>query len=308
MLVDGVLVDVSGYITLDLENDISFDDSHLPLYLIINVDLGNVGVYFLNVSRGSSVYLDCLELCSYLSRKRDCDSIMDIISFVLNGIYYTPTRQNITTLDTNLRRTDLINHIQTQTRYKYQHYLEIGCGLLEFNFAMVKDLFSVAMCVDPNAGGTHRMMSDEFFAQNTQRFDVIFIDGLHDAKQVWRDVHNALRFLSPDGLILLHDCNPRNVEFQITPQLHKIWLGDVWKAIVALRAQDYIEIVVGDFDLGVGIMRRRLNTHRLPMALETRVLDDALEAFTYDEFDHHRNTLFRLKSFDELKLWLDEIP
>lgn len=41
----------------------------------------------------------------------------------------------------------------------------------------------------------------------------------------------------------------------------QVWNGDVWKAVVALRALHGLEIdmVVGDFDYGVGVIRFRSN-------------------------------------------------
>ena len=39
-------------------------------------------------------------------------------------------------------------------------------------------------------------------------FDVIFIDGLHLADQVEKDIDNALKFIKEDGFIILHDVNP----------------------------------------------------------------------------------------------------
>jgi hypothetical protein len=55
----------------------------------------------------------------------------------------------------------------------FSRYLEIGCDNEE-NFEKMQG-FSVALCVDPRRGGTHRMTSDEFFATNTQ------VDGLADS-------------------------------------------------------------------------------------------------------------------------------
>jgi hypothetical protein len=73
-------------------------------------------------------------------------------------------------------------------------------------------------------------------------------------------VSNALRVLNPNGSIVLHDQNPR----QKARQYHydhpltttHAWNGDVWRAGVALRLQDGLELVVGDFDHGVGVLRR----------------------------------------------------
>lgn len=52
------------------------------------------------------------------------------------------------------------------------------------------------------------MTSDDFFASNTRTFDLVFIDGLYEAHQVLKYINNALRFLNPNGTILMHDCNP----------------------------------------------------------------------------------------------------
>ena len=38
------------------------------------------------------------------------------------------------------------------------------------------------------------------------KFDVIFIDGLHLAEQVERDIENSLDFIKEDGYF--YDCNP----------------------------------------------------------------------------------------------------
>lgn len=43
-------------------------------------------------------------------------------------------------------------------------------------------------------------------------YGLIFIDGDHEYSQVMRDVHNSLMCLDTDGLIVLHDSNPRTDE------------------------------------------------------------------------------------------------
>ena len=40
------------------------------------------------------------------------------------------------------------------------------------------------------------------------KFDLIFIDGLHLANQVQKDIENSLKFIKDEGFIVLHDCNP----------------------------------------------------------------------------------------------------
>ncbi|NRA13228.1 MAG: class I SAM-dependent methyltransferase [Crocinitomicaceae bacterium] len=68
------------------------------------------------------------------------------------------------------------------------------------------------------------------------QFDVIFIDGLHLATQVDRDIFNSMKFIKNDGFVVLHDCNPPtewsargNFRYHNTPAW-KYWNGTTWKA------------------------------------------------------------------------------
>ena len=42
------------------------------------------------------------------------------------------------------------------------------------------------------------------------KFDVIFIDGLHEYEQCQRDCLNSMKFLNDGGIILFHDFLPRS--------------------------------------------------------------------------------------------------
>ncbi len=63
----------------------------------------------------------------------------------------------------------------------------------------------------------YEMTSDEFFATGAATIpgkpDVIFTDGDHSAKQVWEDFLNALKIISDDGTIILHDSLPLRKEW-----------------------------------------------------------------------------------------------
>ena len=56
--------------------------------------------------------------------------------------------------------------------------------------------------------------SDMFFEKHaTELFskdplNVAFVDGLHTWEQTYQDVLNCLNYLSDNGVILMHDCNP----------------------------------------------------------------------------------------------------
>lgn len=48
----------------------------------------------------------------------------------------------------------------------------------------------------------------DFFKNNAQKFDFIFLDGLHYAYTVYQEIPLALQHLNPGGFILLHDYFP----------------------------------------------------------------------------------------------------
>src|SRR6185437_11316218 len=89
----------------------------------------------------------------------------------------------------------------------YRSYLEIGCDR-DATFRRI--VVDEKVGVDPARGGTWRGTSDEFFAQNARRFDLIFVDGDHHAEQAWRDVCHALEAREPGGCVVCHDALPRS--------------------------------------------------------------------------------------------------
>jgi hypothetical protein len=88
-----------------------------------------------------------------------------------------------------------------------------------------------------------------------EQFDVVFIDGLHHADQVYRDVKNAMRRIPLHGAIVLHDCNPMSRAAQAVPRQQAHWNGDCWKAIVEVRRKfrSWRALVI-DSDQGLGVI------------------------------------------------------
>lgn len=156
-----------------------------------------------------------------------------------------------------MKRFDLINWFIK--KFNYKSYLEIGVyGAACFDKVECKSKIGV----DPFKGKTikdkfYRVTSDEFFAKNERKFDIIFIDGLHQKKQVLRDIENGLECLNNNGTIILHDCNPRNNKEGAEIKTCGRWNGTVWKAYSYLRAtrEDLIMRVL-NIDYGCGIIRR----------------------------------------------------
>ena len=186
-------------------------------------------------------------------------------------------------------RLDIVQNIIKKKNYK--KYLEIGC--------FDDELFNYIDCekkvgVDPVSGGTIRKTSDQFFSDNNDYFDCIFIDGLHEYKQVRKDILNSLKFLNQGGLILLHDCLPNNYFEQAIPRCQWTWNGDVWKAIVESRKSKDIDVYTCYADYGIGVIIKRPNRN----LLETSNKDSASLKFE-DYFYNHKN-LMNIIEYDRL--------
>ena len=196
-----------------------------------------------------------------------------------------------------------------QDKYKYERYLEIGTNQ-DILFSQARVHFPVAVGVDPAMGGTVRMTSDEFFKTNNQYFDIIFVDGLHEANQVYKDIRNSLRWLLPGGTIVMHDCNPHG-NLSLTamfprPESAIIWNGDTWKTAVAMRLVQDLEIVIVDIDQGVGVIRRRPNRHPLAQDLIEFLGVSPISMLDNDIFRSRKDQIFRLLTIDQFVEWLDE--
>lgn len=148
---------------------------------------------------------------------------------------------------------------------KYISYLEIGTQH-KCNFNNIKCKYKI--CVDParrsDVNYDYNMTSDEFFNQNKEKFDIIFIDGLHTADQVEKDIINSLNILNENGSIIVHDTNPPTEFHQLsdpkssqqTPA-KSCWAGTVWKTIYKLRkTREDLIFYTFSGDFGVTVMQK----------------------------------------------------
>ena len=145
-------------------------------------------------------------------------------------------------------RINVLNKISREISAK--KYLEIGCDT-NVVFNNVNCYHKVG--VDPLKGGTIRDTSDNFFKNNQEKFDLIFIDGLHTFDQILKDFHNSFKFLNNGGYIVMHDLIPRNWLEEHIPRISNDWCGDVWKISFLLnniKHHDY-SLILTDFGLGV---------------------------------------------------------
>lgn len=135
-------------------------------------------------------------------------------------------------------------------------YLEIGVeqGAV---FSFINIPYKIGVDPDPTSAANIHSTSDNFFIDNTDFFDLIFIDGLHHADQVELDIQNSLNILNPNGHIVCHDMLPFTFEMQQVPRIQSEWTGDSWKAWVKLRStRDDLDMSVVDIDYGCGIIKK----------------------------------------------------
>lgn len=142
-----------------------------------------------------------------------------------------------------MKRTDVLNYLIKEKGYT--SYLEIGTQVKGNNFDKIKAKDKT--CVDPNCDADFIMTSDEFFEQNKNKYDIIFIDGLHTRSQSKKDFDNALGCLNVDGAIVIHDALPHNKEYT-KPE----WCGDVYKT--CLELSQYYELRTYSKDHGVCVI------------------------------------------------------
>lgn len=198
--------------------------------------------------------------------------------------------------DKKITRTDLLNLLAQ--KYNLQRYLEIGVQDPAQNFDKVICIDKSGVDPDPASGAKYQMTSDRFFVytgnvSEKNLFDLIFIDGLHTAEQVQKDFENALKLLSPNGFIVLHDCNPLKEEHTIVPRPTERghWNGDVYKFAILLTSK-YVtndRAITVDIDNGMVVYHAG---QQYPAA-------DFTANIEWAQFDTHRKELLNLISWDE---------
>jgi hypothetical protein len=203
--------------------------------------------------------------------------------------------------DSLTKRWDIINYLIEKNNYV--NYLEIG---VNDGLCIRKIKAEHKDGVDPFPGSevgganvpeiNYPIFSDEFFKLlegHDIKYDIIFIDGLHHATQVDKDIINSLNHLVPNGTIVLHDCNPPEYELQLVPRVTGLWNGDVWKSVAKLRCtRSDLKVNVIDADWGVGIVQ--FGEQKI---YDKKPLNEILGDWKY--FDENRDEISNIISVEE---------
>jgi Rps23 Pro-64 3,4-dihydroxylase Tpa1-like proline 4-hydroxylase len=167
-------------------------------------------------------------------------------------------------------RQDIINYLTEPT----EKYLEIG---VEYGITFNNVHFLDKIAVDPDPkfevddeNVLKKMTSDDFFKQNNDLFDVIFIDGMHQTEYVIKDFNNSICCLKENGKIFVDDILPISYNEQLkVPNKHyyengilkygEPWTGDVWKIVYYILKNNMNDIEFTYFNnqyyRGVGFMK-----------------------------------------------------
>ncbi|NOU19317.1 MAG: class I SAM-dependent methyltransferase [Bacteroidales bacterium] len=262
------------------------------------------------------------------------DSFIDIspnfISFIKNGSLIYTLNKVLNDLESGknkeyyspiLRRTVIQRAIKA---INVNTYLEIGVSNGE-NFVEIEAPFVIGIDpIEPNKQVKQslsenrfyfQLKSDEFFKNNKNIFekrkiDLAFIDGAHNYHQALRDVQNCLNYLRPDGLIIMHDCNPISPIIETPATVYEeacekvkaiginpygyAWTGDVWKTILNIRSTHKdLKVITLDCDFGLGIIKKATPESCLNYSI------DQIEQLTYNELEKDRVMLLNLTDPEE---------
>lgn len=189
-----------------------------------------------------------------------------------------------------MKRYDVINHLIE--KYKLERYLEIGLNDATQNFDKINCEYKVSVDPELKANATFVMTSDEFFdnaayamGMNDQQFDCVFLDGLHSAEQLEKDFFGCLKYVRPNGWVIMHDTSPESEELTHFPRDKKgSWNGSAYKFAASLFAPMKFTV---DVDHGCTCVQ----------VIGTLIKDTDYPE--WDDFNTNRKEYLNLISYDE---------
>lgn len=194
-----------------------------------------------------------------------------------------------------MHRSEIIN--KYIKKYKLKSYLEIGTRHKADNFDKIKCREKFCIDPDPNAEADFELTSDEFFKINHKKYDCIFIDGLHEGHQVYKDIKNSIKYLNNGGVIFCHDINPKTIyngyDFEDYNGTEE-WNGDSWKGFVKYRFETpYYTFTVPEDEAYLGIINTNLKTDVEQCNIKIgeltyKILDENRQSFLNIDENYHK--------------------
>ena len=182
-------------------------------------------------------------------------------------------------------------------------YLEIG---VEYGTTFNKIICDKKIGVDPDPKIEDERIikktSDNYFTEKgDEKFDIIFIDGMHQTDYVYRDFNNSIDNLTENGAIFLDDILPENEKEQLKIPENPIyengilkysspWTGDVWKIVyyILLHQKENIKYEIYTHPNYRGVMKLEF-INKFYIDPETI---DIINNYNYkDDFTRYKNLL-----------------
>ena len=182
----------------------------------------------------------------------------------------------------------LINDLISDLNYK--SYLELGVSVGESwklisceNKIGVDNNINVANEFD----GVIHSTTDDYFLNNKDKFDLIYIDALHEKNQVYKDFKNSFNVLNDSGVIIFHDVNPFDIS-----QTHFNSSGDVFELWIELAKTYKVYIIKNEYDGdSVGIFIKSKNS---------KFIDIEVKDYTYQFFSENREDFISYLNYEEI--------
>ena len=182
----------------------------------------------------------------------------------------------------------LINDLITDLNY--QSYLELGVSLGESWNRITCDK---KIGVDNDINVTNKFdvvihsTTDDYFLNNNDKFDLIYIDALHEKNQVYKDFKNSFNVLNDSGVIIFHDVNPFDIS-----QTHFNNSGDVFELWIELAKTYKVYIIKNEYDGdSVGIFIKSKNS---------KFIDIEVKDYTYQFFSENREDFISYLNYEEI--------
>lgn len=192
-----------------------------------------------------------------------------------------------------MHRSEIINKFIK--KYKLKSYLEIGTRHKTDNFDKIKCIEKFCIDPDPNAEADFELASDEFFKINHKKYDCIFIDGLHEGHQVYKDIKNSIKYLNEGGVIFCHDINPKTIDNGYDFEDYNgtgEWNGDSWKGFVKYRFETpYYTFTVTEDEAYLGIIDTNSKT-------DVEQCNIKIGELTYRILDENRQSFLNIDEND----------
>ncbi len=184
-----------------------------------------------------------------------------------------------------------INDLISDLNYKY--YLELGVSVGE-SWKLISCENKIG--VDSNINVANEFDSvlhsttDDFFLKNNNKFDLIYIDALHEKNQVYKDFKNSFYALNDSGIIIFHDINPIDIS-----QTHFNSSGDIFELWIEISKIYKVYTFVGG-----GIAASGDSVGIFIKSENPTFIDFEIKDYTYEYFSKNRENILSYSKYEEI--------